>query len=195
MLLFWVAYTFLYATTLWSHLNAPGSSYTSSAFLLSAGLPLVNTPTYTTFNSTPVLFEIPAPIPTPIIPTPTSIRILIPDTIIFPVAPLPTARLRHQALPLCYDGLHDDSPSVPRSPTRTVTGITTDLIVDGPGLLMRYLLVSLALASTLTNRLVRIPVIGHMLIWIPALVSTSWVFYAMRRVAFNAAAARARVSI
>lgn len=60
---------------------------------------------------------------------------------------------------------------------------------------MRYLLVSLALVSALTDYLVRIPVLGHVLIWIPALVSASWVFYVMRRVALNAAAAHIRVSI
>jgi len=201
MLLFWAAYALLYATALqWSHLNALGSSYIrsipvrlgrrpaieASRFFLSAGLPLANT------SATPISIEIPSSTPTSTPPAPTSSRIPIPGTIIFPASPLPTARLPHQALPLCYDGLHDDMP--PTVGSRTVTGITTDLIADGPGLFMRYFLVTSTLASTLIDNLVRSPACCA-LICVLALVWVSCVLFVMRRGAFKAAAGCTRVSV
>ncbi|KAF9652731.1 hypothetical protein BDM02DRAFT_3183416 [Thelephora ganbajun] len=194
MLLFWTVYTFLYTAALWSHLSGPGSRYIHSTstrigrpavdishFLLSAGFPLANIPATPTFNYAPTPIEIPAPTPTP-----TSTRIPVPNTILFPASPLPTATLRHRALPLCYDGLHDDLPLV--TGTRTVTGTTADLIVDGPGLLMRCLLVSLALASTLADYLVHIPVPSPALAWILGLVFLSRALSTMKRAAFRVVA-------
>ena len=203
MLLFWVAYTFLYATALWSHLDAPGALYINSItarlgrpaidashFLLSAGLPLTNIPTTSPSPiPTPILIETPAPTPIP-----TSTRIPVPDTIIFPASPLPTARLRHKALPLCYDGLNDDLASVTGPATRTVTGTSSDLIVDGPGLITYYLLVLSALATALANHLVHSPACPA-IVWILGLVCLSQVLFVMRRAAFESAAGRIQVSI
>jgi len=208
MLLFWFAYTFLYATALWTHLDAPGTMYINSVtarfgrpaieashFILSAGLPLANIPIDTANStSTPIPIEIPAPAPTPTTPAPTSTRIPIPNTIIFPASPLPTARLRHKALPLCYDGLHDDLTLAAGTATRTVTGITTDLIVNGPGLITRYLLITSALASALVTYLVHSRVCLAVAC-ILGLVCISRVLSVMRRAAFKAAAARTRVCI
>lgn len=204
MHLFWLAYTFLYATALWSHLGAPGASYTNpvtarlglpimdiSHFILSAGLPLVNIPsTPTNSTPTPTLIEIVAP--TPIPTAPTSTRIPVPDTILFPASPLPTARLRHRALPLCYDGLHDDSVSTTKPATRTVTGTSTDLIVDSPGLIIHHFLVTLALATILGAKLIHSPTF-HAAICILGLVCLSRIFFVMRRAAFKAAASRKQV--
>jgi len=193
MLLLWVAYTFLYATALWSHLDTPGALYIDSVttrlgrpvidvsyFLLSVGLPLTDIPT-TPINSTPT-------------PIPTSTRIPVPDTIIFPASPLPTAYIRHKALPLCYDGLNDDSTSATRPATRTAIRTSTDLTVDGPGLITRYLLVTSAIATALATHLVRSPACPAV-IGIIGLVCLSRVLFVMRRVAFKSAAARIQVSI
>jgi hypothetical protein len=204
MHLFWIAYTFLYVAALWSHLDAPGASYANSVtarlglptsdishFLLSAGLPLVNIP-ITPTNSTPapILIEILAPSPT----APTSTHTPVPDTILFPASPLPTARLRHKALPLCYDGLHDDSVLTTKPATRTVTGTSTDLIVDSPGLIVRYLLVTSALATILGAQLIRSPAFPAA-ICILGLVCLSRILFAMRRAAFKAAAPLTQVSV
>jgi hypothetical protein len=197
MLLFWVAYTFLYATALWSHLDAPGALHINSVtarlgrpamevshFLLSAGLPLANIPAAPT-NLTPILTEVPIPVST---------RISVPDTIIFPASPLPTAHLRHKALPLCYNGLNDDSTSATEPATRTATGTSTDLTVNGPGLITRYFLVTLTLATALTTRLVYSSACPAV-ICILGLVCLSRVLFVMRRTAFQSAAARIQVNI
>ena len=179
MLLFWIAYTFLYTTALWSHLDAPGASYISS---VTAHLGLPTSPS-------PIPIEVPAPT---LIPT--STRIPVPDTIIFPASPLPTARLRHKALPLCYGGLEDDLASATGPATRTATGTSTDLIVNGPGLITRYLVVTSALAAALATQLVHSsPCLGA--ICILGLVCLSRVLFMMRRVAFESTATRVQVSI
>lgn len=177
MLLFWVAYTFLYATAFWSRLDAPGASYINS---VTARLGRPTSP-----------IPIPSEAPTLI---PTSTRIPVPDTIIFPASPLPTARLRHKALPLCYGGLDDDLASATGPATRTATGTSTDLIANGPGLMTRYLLVTSALAAALATHLVHSsPYI--MIICILGLVCLSWFLFVMRRVAFESTATRIQVSI
>ena len=203
MLLFWVACTFMYATALWSHLDAPGASYIGlvtarlgrpamdvSHFLPSTGLPLPNIPIApTNLTSTLILIEIPAPTPIP-----TSTHILVPNTIIFPASPLPTAHLRHKALPFCYDGLNDYLASAFGPATQTAAGTATNLIINGPGLTTRYLLVTSALAMALATHLVHSPACPAV-ICILGLVCLSWALFAMRRAAFKAAAARTRVSI
>ena len=205
MILFWMAYTLLYSTVFWAHLDAPGASYIRSTsarvglpaidvshILVSAGFPLANLAVTPTADDSIVFSEIPSPTATP---TPTSTPIAIPNTIIFPASPLPTATLPHQALPQCYDGLHDSSsPLDSRPPTRTATGTTTALIAS-PGLFVRYLLISLALASALANNLARTPTLGYALVCIPGLVCVSWVLVAVRRASFKATAPRARVSL
>ena len=179
MLLFWVAYTFLYTTALWSRLDAPGAPYINS---VTARLGHPTSPT-------PILIEIPAPT---LIPT--STRIPVPDTIIFPASPLPTARLCHKALPLCYDGLNDNLASATGPATRTATGTSTDLIANGPGLITRYLLVTSALAAALATHLVHSSSY-LVVICILGLVCLSRVLFAMRRIAFESTATRIQVSI
>ena len=175
MLLFWVAYTYLYTTALWSRLDAPGALYINS---VTARLGHPTSPT-------------PIPAPTFI---PTSTRIPVPDTVIFPASPLPTARLRHKALPLCYGGLEDDLASATGPATRTATGTSTDLIVNGPGLITRYLVVTSALAAALATQLAHSsPCLGA--ICILGLVCLSRVLLMMRRVAFESTATRVQVSI
>lgn len=206
MHLFWLAYTFLYATALWSHLGALGASYTNSVtarlglptldishFLLSAGLPLVNIPATSTNSApTPILIEILAP--TPIPTAPTSTRTPVPNTILFPASPLPTARLRHKALPLCYDGLHNDSVLTAKPATRTVTVTSTDLVVDSPGLIIRYLLVTSALATILGTRLIHSPTLLAA-VCVLGLACLSRIVFATKRAAFKSAASRTHVSV
>ena len=137
-----------------------------SPFLVSAGFPLTNPTIPSTSTHIPVVIEITAPTHTSTpTPTPTSTPIAIPNTIVSLAYPHPTA-----TLPQCYDGLHDDSPLVTVSPTSSTT---MDLIANGPGLLVRYLLIWLALASTLADRLVRTPVLRHGLICTFGLVCVS----------------------
>lgn len=170
MLLIWVAYTFFYTTVLWFHLNAPNLITTDDDFVRT----LTETSAFT-------------PVPAPPIVFPTSSRIPVPDTIIFPASPLPTARLLHKALPLCYDGLHDDLPLV--AGTRTATGTTAELVADSPGLCMRHLLAASVLASTLARS-----TLGLAIICISGLVCASRILFVVRRTVFEVAASPSRVS-
>ena len=173
MLLVWVAYTFFYTTVLWFHLNAP---YISTDDFIPA--------------LTETSASAPIPIPTPPIIVPISPRIPIPDTIIFPASPLPTARLLHKALPLCHDGLHDELPRF--AGTRT-SRAKTESVVNSPSLRMRHPLVALNLASALGHSLTH-GIVGLALVFVSGLVCASWVLFMVRRTVFVVAAPHSRVS-
>lgn len=174
MLLVWVAYTFFYTSVLWFHLNAPNPISVDD---------FIRTLTEVTSASTPV----------PILPVivPISSRVPIPDTIIFPASPLPTARLLHKALPLCYDGLHDDLPPV--AGTRTATGTTPELTVDSHGLCMRYLLVASVFVSFLAHRLAQ-STVGLALTCVSGMICASWILFVVRRTAFKVPRSPSQVS-